>query len=144
MKEITIKLADNVADIIGTAAKEKGLTSEEFIKYNLGSLAKNLKCEECPGDAHVGRLSLFPSKQTILASLDEFMSTMNDPATIERFYKPALKHQAAEGALSCKNCTMKLTEADVDKGECRSCGVTLVGMFSRDSKSDKEDQHDES
>ncbi len=125
MKEITLRLHDNIASYIEEDSKQMGLTSEELIKHMVGVYVQNDKRQAQRGMLGVGFMDKDALRSAIRGALDEVDKAFKDAG------KKMLKLRAQDGALSCKNCTMKLTEEDVDKGECGAChtplGDTLTG-----------------
>lgn len=122
MKEINLKLVDKIADYISKDAEEMGLTSEELLKYVVGSYVQESKRKGIPTLEEMSALplSLGSAMTKALGSLDNLR-------------KEYLKQQAREGALSCKNCTMKLTEQNVDDNKCGSCGASIREIPKEDS-----------
>ena len=116
MKAITVKLADEVAGAIARDAKAKGLTSEELCKYILGLYAQE-------------NLASFSEQlEVMFVEAEEYFGKLR-----ERYFNKfrdnrltLLKGHARQGALSCKNCTIKLSEQDIDDGKCGACGVPLA------------------
>ncbi len=107
MKEIVIQLEDCIAVSLGKDAKKRGLTSSELIKYILGDYAIE----------HVDEIEeATKATHKMLVELAAFTQVMDSKM---------LKMRANAGALSCKDCTMKLTEEDVQKGICGACGATI-------------------
>jgi len=74
---------------------------------------------------------MFPGSSGIIGvisrSLPEFLSGRGLPGFLKGIDKDMMKMRAREGSLSCKNCTMKLTESDVEAGECSSCHAPIFG-----------------
>ncbi len=105
MKEIIVRLADHVADYIKKDAEEKGITSEESIRHLVGAWVQHGK--GC-GMSGIG------------INLSDAMSSI-----MNNYKNEYLKAKARDGALSCKNCTMRLTENDIDAGKCSACDATL-------------------
>lgn len=113
MKEITLRLADNIADGIAREAVDMGVTSEEMIKFILGAYVQS---------SRYSSTKLLELKDQ-LVELRSFMSDVSKfSVTMD---KEMLKVQARAGALTCKDCTLKLTEQDVEKGKCGSCGALI-------------------
>lgn len=102
MKEIDLKLVDEIADFISGDAKEKGLTSEELIRYIVGTYVQRMR--------GVG--------------FDKFIDGMKDRMT--KLITENLKKKVRAGEVKCENCTMKLTEKDIDNEKCGSCGAPLL------------------
>lgn len=121
MKEITLKLTDPVAEFVSRDAKEMGLTSEELIRYLVGSYVQE--------EARTRQYKTFPGSSGIIGiiskGLPEFLSGRGLPEFLKGIDKDMMKIRAREGSLSCRNCTMKLTESDVEAGECGSCHAPL-------------------
>ncbi len=116
MKEVVVRLADNIAGQLARDARDKGISSEELIKYILGSYANESRRETEQS---------MPSLIGVLMSSS--LRNLGDPSSklSAEIGKELLKHQARAGALSCKRCTMKLTEQDVDNDKCGACDVPL-------------------
>lgn len=118
MKEITIKLADKIADYVARDADSMGITSEDLIKFIIGAYVQ-AEIMENSMLQHRGiaiPINIGEILDRVFGSLDERLKSM---------VTGGLKKAAEEGALSCKNCTMKLTPEDIDAGKCGSCGATL-------------------
>ena len=125
MKELTIIVDNAIAETISKEASIRGLTSSEYLKYLVGDFAKN-----CAANAF---RTVLPSKQDMRDSLDWFSKDidemMEDPSFQQIIKKPFLKAMAKEGSLSCKNCTMKLTSEDLEKGVCSKCGAEIKDLM---------------
>ena len=125
MKEITLRLHDDIASYIEEDSKQMGITSEELIKHMVGSYVQSDKRHVQTSMLGVGLMDKDVFRRALHSALDELDGALKDVS------KKVLKRRAQDGALSCKNCTMKLTEEDVDKGECGAChtplGDTLTG-----------------
>ncbi len=123
MKEIVIQLADEIAEFFANDAKAKGLSSAELIKYILGMYAQRGShiCTHslAAGSTAVQGVGILPSNRPLAQLLKELVSGTSV------VNKDILKYEARAGALSCKECTMKLTEHDIDEGTCGSCGGSL-------------------
>lgn len=127
MKEITIRLADDISDRLTHEAKEKGLTPEELIKYILGTYVQGVLPKPSQLEQGGLKFGIYGSLQDILKSITEDMAGIG---------KEALKQQARVGALSCKRCTMRLSEQDVENGKCGACGVPLEIALKGDKEGD--------
>ena len=114
MKEITIKLYDTIADYLSKDAKEIGLTSEEHIRGILGRYVQ-ADVEEHVQYQHRG-IAIPINIGGILDNVVKHLKKMG---------KDGLKKMAEDGALSCKNCTMKLKPEDIDNERCGACGAPL-------------------
>ena len=113
MKEVILKLVDEIADYISGDAKELGLTSEELVKFIVGSYVQDEK-------RHARHLT----PRTIVGiNIEKLMEEVK--GDMDKVAKELLKKRIQEGSLSCKNCTMKLTEQAIDDGKCNSCGAPL-------------------
>lgn len=125
MKEITVQLDNKIADLLAHEASERGLSSAEFIKYILGTVCRDIY-------SHSNAI-LFPTEDEIADKFREFVkkasAAASDPSLLEELKKPALMQMARDGALQCKNCTMKISPDDLEKGACGSCNAPLEGMF---------------
>ena len=113
MKEVTLKLVDEIADYISSNAKELGLTSEELVKFIVGSYVQDEK-------RHARRST---PRAIVGIDIDNLMEGMK--GDMDKVAKELFKKRIREGDLSCKNCTMKLTEQAIDDGKCNSCGAPL-------------------
>lgn len=119
MKELTLRLADEITDFIAKDAKEIGLTSEEHIKNIVGVYVQHEK--RCAACSHSG------SGTIIGLNLGDIMRQLGDG--VSAHLKSFLKSKASAGDLSCSNCTMKLTEQDVDNGKCGVCDKPLEDIL---------------
>ena len=113
MKEIALRLVDGIADYISNDAKEMGLTSEELVKYIVGTY---VQCEK-------REAKLATPRMVVGIEIDKLMEEVK--GDLNQFAKGLLKRRAATGDLKCKNCTMSLTEQDVDDDKCNTCGAPL-------------------
>lgn len=113
MKELTLRLADEIADFIAKDAKEIGLTSEEHIKNIVGVYVQYEK--RCAACSHSGTI--------IGLNLGGIIEQLR--GGVSAHLKSFLKSKASAGDLSCNNCTMKLTEQDIDNGKCGVCDKPL-------------------
>ena len=104
MKEISIKFVETIANQIASESKQRGLTSEELIKYIVGSWLKEENMHQYGPMAGIA--------SNISSS---FSDAIQDNA------KHQMKALASRGELKCKNCTMPLSVEDVDKGVCHLC-----------------------
>jgi len=108
MKEVMIRIEDSIAEALAKDARDRGITVPELLRGILG-------------DYVVTHLMVVEKLTTVLhASLRELDEVF---AGLE---KKMLKMRAADGALTCKDCTMRLTEKDVDNGKCGSCGAPIL------------------
>lgn len=114
MKEIIIKLADKIADYIAKDADNTGVTSEDLIKYILGRYVRADMRENSEAQHHMTAIPIDLSG--LFGSFE---------SAIKKMGTSRLKEMAEKGALSCKNCTMKIKPEDIDAGKCGSCGVPL-------------------
>ena len=92
MKEITLRLTDDVADYISNCAEELGLTSEDLIKFIVGTYVQQER------RSHMS-----------MASLVYVMK-----GNRSRLIREGLKKRIRTDEVKCENCTMKLTEKDID------------------------------
>jgi len=107
MKEITIRVEDNIAEALTKDAHDRGLTILELVKSIIGEYVST----------HLMLVDKLSSMmKTSLGELDD---------VFDRLEKKMLKMKASSGVLTCKNCTMRLTEKDVEDGKCSSCGALL-------------------
>lgn len=113
MKEITLRLVDGIADFISNDAKEMGLTSEELVKYIVGLYVQSEKQDA----------KLATPRMVVGIDIDEFMEAAK--GDLNKIVRGLLKKKAATGDLKCKNCTMSLTENDIDNDKCSVCGASL-------------------
>lgn len=110
MKETTIKLADEIADFIENEAKEMGVSAADLIRFIIGSYVQGERRASQPyGGVVISMKGMFDS--------------------LEHYMKGAIRERAKEGKLSCKDCTMKISEKDIDDGKCSSCGASLKEML---------------
>ena len=118
MKEITVRLQDNIADYIAMDARTMGLTSEELMKHIAGKFVQE------DARKHISRVTALgmsmPDVSSMFRGMIEPFKEAMDEAGIE-----LLKKKAELGALSCNNCTMKLSVEDVVNKECGSCHTPL-------------------
>ncbi len=117
MKEITLRLTNEIADYISSIAKERGLTSEEFMKYIMGTYVHAMKQEH----------ESSPQQVIVGVEIDKLMEDIKD--NMLGLVKENLRRKARLGELKCKNCTMAFTEKDVDNGRCGTCGAPLKGAL---------------
>lgn len=106
MKEIILRLTDEVAACLSGNAREKGLTSEELIKFIVGTFVQG----ENRMLGHLGPhiiLGYRPDKHVV------------------ELVKENLKAKIRSEGISCNNCTVKLTEQDIDNEKCGTCGASL-------------------
>lgn len=115
MKEINIRLTDDIANYIAKDAKEIGLTSEELVKFIVGAWVQGEMRERKASSA----IAIPFNVEGLGESFRKVFDEMKEDA------KEHLKKLAGEGAISCKNCTMKIKPEDVDAGKCGACGVPL-------------------
>lgn len=113
MKEITLKLADDIAEFITTEAQEMGITSNELIRYIVGGYVQGERAAARPHTS-TGIIMGDP-----MGFLKHIFGDLNSLVT------ESLKGKAKAGELTCKNCTMKLTEQDITDGKCNTCGAPL-------------------
>lgn len=113
MKEITLRLADPIAESVKAEAEMIGLTSEELLKYVIGRYAADRMPR--PG------FQVFQFPHQLLGSPTGSL----DQITLQ-ITKSALRAQAQAGALKCKNCTMELTPEDVDNNSCHTCQAPII------------------
>ncbi len=116
MIEVMIRLEKKIADDLAIDASDRGISVQELIRDILGEYA-------------VTHIRL-PEKMS--AAMKSALGELED--LFEQLGKKMLKSRASSGALQCKNCTMKLTEKDVDNGKCGSCGAPLKEALSEDKK----------
>lgn len=121
MKELTIKVTPEIADKIAADAKAMGLTSEEYLKYNIGLLATS------NNDPHEGPHGMVKIASGVI-NLGSLMGDIQE-GMWKSLILPSLKQMAAKGDLKCKRCTMKISVEDVEKGECGACGFPLKQML---------------
>ncbi len=114
MKEITLRLVDEIADFITNDAKEMGLTSEELVKFIVGMYVQHEK--------HKKR----SSAMGMMIGIDAGQLMEEVKGDMGRSAKEFLKRKAAAGDLKCKNCTMALTEQDIDNKKCGTCDAPLT------------------
>jgi len=115
MKEIILRLEDGVAGPIAEEAKRKGMTSEELCKYVLGTFAQQ-KCKDIKEYTQ-------EAIKEISEAFDEVEKHMF--GKISNIRLKIMKSQARDGALTCKECTMRLSEQDIDNGKCGLCGAPI-------------------
>ena len=114
MKEIALRLTDDIAEFITKEAQEMGITSEELMKYIIGSYVQSERRDIRP---HV-------SAGIIMGDSAGFLK--NIFGDIDGLIRKNLIEKAKTGDLTCKNCTMKLSEQDIDNGRCSTCGAPLT------------------
>jgi len=126
MKEIIIRLEDHIADTLDTEAMKLGVTVPEFLKFILGTLAKNCMLEDKDPFS-------IPTQEEITRKVTEvaerLANAVSDPRVAGMLKKPYLMCLASDGVLNCKECTMRITPEDLSKGHCGKCGADLEGMF---------------
>jgi hypothetical protein len=113
MKEITINLDDQIAENVSNAAKRIGLTSEELIKYHIGTVYPVR--------------SIYPGFGILMGS--PFPTSIYSDITTHAgmdYIKHNLRMQAQIGELKCNNCTMSLTPEDVDNNKCHTCQAPII------------------
>jgi len=115
MKEFTIKLEDKIADYLSRDADAIGVRPEDNIRYILGRYVREISTEASRVQ-HRG-IAIPINIGGILKAVE---------GHLEGWGKDQLKKMAKDGALSCKNCTMKLKPEDIDNRKCGACGVPLV------------------
>ena len=118
MKEITVRLQDGIAKYIAMEARTMGLTSEELMKYIAGKFVQE------DAKSHISHVTAVGMPMQDMSSMfrdmiEPFKEAM-DEVSVEY-----LKKKAEMGALSCNNCTMKLSVQDVVNKECGSCKTPL-------------------
>lgn len=113
MKEVTIRLDDQIADNLAQSAHRIGLTSEELIKYHVGTIYP-------VRTAHHGFGILMGSPLAMGIHPD-----ITTQAGME-YIKQNLRMQAQMGALKCQTCTMNLTPEDVDNNRCHTCSEPII------------------
>jgi len=113
MKEITLKLADDIAEFIATEAQEMGITSNELIRYIVGGYVQG------------ERAAVRPHTSTVIIMCDPMGFLKNIFGSVGSLLTESLKEKVKAGELTCKNCTMKLTEQDIIDGKCNTCGAPL-------------------
>ncbi|MCJ7760874.1 hypothetical protein MUP59_07025 [Candidatus Bathyarchaeota archaeon] len=104
MKEISIKLFDSIANKVANESKQRGLTSEELIRYIVGTWLKEEDIRQYGPMA-----GIFPSLTSGISD------AVRDAA------KSQMRLQASRGELKCSNCTMPLSAEDVERGTCHLC-----------------------
>lgn len=115
MREIIIRVEDDTASTLSKDAKERGLTSEELCKYILGSHVKNHL-----GDAKARIQAILEEADQTFKGLEERVAK-----SVANIGTLLLKARARDGALTCKNCTIRLSEEDVESGKCGACGAPI-------------------
>jgi len=113
MKELTLRLVDDIADFIAKEAIEIGITSEELIRFMVGVHVQSEKQD----------IKRKTPQAVVGIDINKLLNELK--GGFLKFSKEHLKDRARAGELSCKNCTMKLTEQDIDNGECGSCNAPL-------------------
>ncbi len=128
MKELTVKVTEDIAKCIACDAKEKGLNSEELIKYILGGYVQEvIRCSRAE-QRGISGIAIAEGMSGLLEKL------FTGPQGIKT---DLLKHQADQGALSCKLCTMKMSSADIDNGKCGACGAPLKNALGNKEEGNK-------
>ena len=123
MKEITIRLHDNIANFIEVDARQMGLTPEELIRHMVGVYAQSEARKTCSSTLGIG----FIDKDVFRSAIQSAMGELDK--ILDEAYKKTLKARARAGALTCKDCTMRISEEDIDKGECSACHAPLKDML---------------
>jgi hypothetical protein len=99
MKEITLRLDDKIADAIKKEASSLGVTSEELLRVELGRFATRNKQEDCG-----------------------ISGVVVDMVSLQ---KVIVKSKLRSGTVKCPNCTMPLTEQDIEDKVCHSCNFPI-------------------
>ncbi len=117
MKEVMIRIDDSIATALAKDAQDRGITVPELLRGILGEyVVTHLRLLEKVSDM----------MKRSLEDLDDFFSNLD---------KKMLRLKARDGALKCKDCTMQLTEKDVDSGKCSACGAPIPGMLGESEES---------
>ena len=103
MKEILLRLADEIADYLSNDARGLGITSEDLIGYIVGTYVQ---------DGMRMHVSTAPLMYIMKGNMSKLI-------------REGLKRRVRAGEVKCENCTMKLTEKDIDDEKCGSCGAPL-------------------
>lgn len=116
MKEITLQVEDKIADAVSGNAKERGMSTPELLKYIIGEyVVRNINMIN----------QMIEASRQITGEMEDFVNTLD---------KKLLKARASGGGLSCHNCTMKISEDDVEKGVCSACGAPIKELPTEDDK----------
>lgn len=130
MKELNIRLADDIADLISNHAKQLGLTAEELTKFIVGSWAQRLKPPVMPVLDLGGMFSR--AQQSQFPGLSDKEKIM-----FERITTYIVKKQLKAGDFKCENCTLPLDEQAFIDGKCSECGQPLLGEEQQGEKPEK-------
>lgn len=117
MKEMVVRVEESIAKSLLEDASERGLSIAELVRGILGEYV-------------ITHVKLADKISTMLEASLNGMDKM-----FEGLDKKIMKMKASQGALSCKNCTMRLTEKDVDEGKCGSCGAPINGTSDKSNES---------
>ena len=118
---IVIELSNKVARRLEREARSLGITVEEEIRGALGRYYRILVDNDREDRLHrTGQCSNFPIPTIRVTGFGGPGGIFSD------IMKQNLIMQAQEGALSCSNCTLKLTVEDVNKNECSACHTPII------------------
>ncbi len=119
MKEVMIRIEDRISEALAKDAQDRGVPMAELLRGVIGDYVST-------------HLMLAEKLASILHS-----SLKDLDKVFEGLERKMLKMRARDGALTCKDCTMRLTEKDVDNRKCGSCGAPL-GEFLGEREEDKD------
>ena len=115
---MTIPLDTVVIEKLKAAAEQIHVTVEEYARFMLGVVAESGVSISI---SHSAPITLMPH---------QFMPgpaypPMPGMSGIESMGKVIRMAQAAQGGLTCENCTQRLTLKDVEKGSCSKCEAPI-------------------
>ena len=115
-KEITVKFEEKIAAVVEFEAEQFGITVSEMLRYVIGGWVRY----KTAGQTSSTLLGIIPQ---VPFPVDQ--NAIGMASKMAKYAELMMTDQIKSGCFKCRNCTLPLTQEDLDNDKCHACGSPI-------------------